>query len=221
MNFGIQEIDNAIGGLDLRKNYLLIGSKATAKERAIYSLIKTTLSQPNTAILYVLSRTGYNDFLNELSSNGVILGAKLGSQFKIIDTFTRTITPSAPEPPFAKLVNSPLDLTGISVNISIAGSEFLRDMKTLITIFDSVSVFLLYNPPATTFRFIQYMCGRTKITGGIGIYLLDEDMHTPQINETIRSLVDGVIEFKEENGKRYFRAHGTQKEAMMWQEVNL
>lgn len=221
ISFGIKELDDNIGGLDVRRNFLFSGSKFSGKEKVLYKLIGKLLSDPTMGVVYLLTRTSYNDLLNDLSKNGVIVSNKLGNEFKIIDAFTRTVSPSTPEPGFAKFVNGPLDLTSMSVDVSLMDGDIMKDMKIPVNIYDSISVLLLYNPPSTTFRFIQYMCGRTKVVGGISIFLIDEDAHTPQVNETVRSLVDGVIEFKEENGTRYFRASGTAKEAINWVQFSI
>ncbi|MCW1292679.1 MAG: ATPase domain-containing protein [Candidatus Rehaiarchaeum fermentans] len=222
IEFGIKELDESLGGVDFRKNILISGTKFSGKEKLLYRIINNWVTKsPSLGVVYLLTRTSYNDLLNELNTSGILISSKLGSEFKLIDSFTRTVSPSAQEPSFAKLVNGPLDLTSISVNLSLLDGDLIKNMKIPVNVYDSISVLLLYNPPATTFRFIQFMCGRTKILGGISLFLIDEDMHSQQVNETIRSLVDGVIELKEENGKRYFRGSGTIKDSIDWKEISI
>jgi hypothetical protein len=112
-----------------------------------------------------------------------------------------------------------LDLTGLSVALSNANAEFLKDARPVINVFDSVSSLLLYNNPATFFRFMQFICGRAKMSGVMTIFLLDNQMHANEVNETIKSLTDAIISLKVQDGKRYFRLTGTAKEVLNWEEL--
>ncbi len=207
--------DTAAGGLDMRKTYLVTGNKESGKEDFSYRLAASALNG-KLSVVYVTTNKSNTDLLSEFTSRSLNVAQYLGVSMKIVDDYIRSISPQAIDNNYTKVLNGPLDLTGLSVAMSAINSDLLKDGRTVVNIFDSISSLLLYNSPVTMFRFLQFVCGRAKMSGVTTIFLLDEQMHTPDVNESIRSLVDGVISLKLDNGKRYFTVSGVAKEVLGW-----
>ncbi len=215
---GFKNFDELTNGLDYRRVYSLFGNKESGKEQFIYKLVQSALSAKN-AIVYVLTSKSYSDLINEFNSRGININSYLGTDFKILDDFSRTNSPSATDNSYAKILNGPLDLTGLSVSLSSANSDFIKDAKPVINIFDNLSNLLLYNNPVTVYRFLQFVVGKAKLAGITTIFSIDVAMHPPEVIETIKNLSDAIIDLKLEDGKRYFKLSGTSKEVLQFTEI--
>jgi KaiC/GvpD/RAD55 family RecA-like ATPase len=215
MATGFPSFDASSGGLELRKTYLIVGSKDSGKEDLVYRLTASALYD-KTAVVYVTVNKAPSDLLTEFNARSINISQYLGSTLKFIDDFSRNISPTATDNNYTKVLNGPLDLTGLSVALSVINGDFLKVGTNVVNIFDSLSSLLLYNSPATLFRFLQFICGRAKMSGVTSVFLLDNQMHTQDVNETIKSLTDGVITLKLEEGKRYFTLTGVNREVLRW-----
>ena len=215
---GFESFDKLSGGLDYRKTYALFGDRESGKEQFIYKLVQSALAVKN-AVVYVLTSKAYSDLINEFNSRNIIINDYLGKDFKILDDFSRTNSPSMTDNSYAKILNGPLDLTGLSVSLSNTNSDFIKDAKTVINVFDNLSNLLMYNNPVTVYRFLQFICGKSKLSGVTTIFSVDTAMHKPDVVETIKNLSDAIINLKLENGKRYFTLSGTSKEVLEFKEL--
>jgi KaiC/GvpD/RAD55 family RecA-like ATPase len=216
---GLKSFDELSGGLDYRKTYALFGNKESGKEQFIYKLVQSALSNRN-AVVYVLTSKSYSELINEFNARTVPINQYLGQDFKILDDFSRTNSPSMTDNSYAKILNGPVDLTGLSVALSNTNSDFLKDAKTVINIFDNLSNLLIYNNPLTVYRFLQFICGKSKLAGVTTIFSVDTAMHSPDVIETIKNLSDAIISLKLENGKRYFTLSGNSREVLDFKEID-
>jgi len=213
---GFQSFDSLTGGLSTRKNYLVLGDKESGKDQFLYSLAANAL-KGNAAVLYISISKSAEEVVSSITKSFPGVSSSLGSSFKLIDDFSRNIMAQTSDTPYIKVLNGPLDLTGLSVAMSTINSDFVKDGYTVINIMDSVSALLLYNNNATLFRFLQFVCGRSKLSGVTGFFSLDENMHSPDVSETAKSLMDAIIKFKlGDDAKRYFTVTGTEKEVLSW-----
>ena len=215
---GFESFDKVVGGIPLHRNYLLNGSKESGKDIFAYHLLQSALSN-KAGVIYITASKGASDLLASISSRGINVSQYLGESLKLVDNFTRNIQPDAKDNAYTRVLNGPLDLTGLAVAVSSLNSDFVKDGKTTLNIFDSISSLLLSNNSNTIFRFLQFICGKSKISGVTSLFLIDSDMHSQDTNETIKSLMDGIISLKLENGKRYFTFTGTEKEVLSWTEL--
>jgi RecA-superfamily ATPases implicated in signal transduction len=216
---GFKSFDGATGGLDLRKTYLLVGNKESGKEEFLYRLASSALSLKD-AVVYTVTAKSYLDLINEFSSRSLNISQYLGNAFKILDNFSRTNSPNLTDNNYAKVLNGPVDLTGLSVALSTVNSDFVKEGTSVVNVLDSLSTLLVYNNPATIFRFLQFVCGKAKLSGVTSVFSLDDEMHSKDVNETVKSVADAIISLKLEGGKRYFTAYGIAKEVLDWRELD-
>ncbi len=215
---GFKSFDETTGGLDIRKVYLLMGNKESGKEEFMYHLSASALAAKD-AVVYTINSRSYLDLINEFTARNLNISSYLGNTFKLLDNFSRTNSPNLVDNNYAKVLNGPVDLTGLSVALSTINSDFVKEGTTVVNIMDSLSTLLLYNNPVTIFRFLQFVCGKAKVSGITSVFSLDDQMHTKDINETIKSVSDAIISLKLENGKRYFTVSGISKEVLEWKEL--
>ena len=70
---------------------------------------------------------------------------------------------------------------------------------------DSLSDALLYNEPASVFKFMQLMVAQLRSRGGVGMVVLEEGLHLPAQRTTLEYIIDNVIEMRVDQGKRFMR----------------
>ena len=215
---GFKSFDEKTGGLEPKKSYLLIGSKESGKEEFSYKLLESAASN-NFSSVYVTTAKSATDLVNDFLARKINVSKFLGDKIIILDDFSRNVSPQAVGNPYTKILNGPVDLTGLSVTLSGVDNDFIKEGNMVVNILDSLSVLLLYNNPVTLFRFLQFIIGRAKISGITMFFLLDDKIHPQDVNETIKSICDGVISLKLENGKRYFTLTGVAKEVLEWTEL--
>lgn len=114
------------------------------------------------------------------------------------------------------------DLTGISIKFSILFSALADDgIDRIRSCIDSLSLLVLYKELRTVVRFTHSIAGRIRATGGFGCFVLDPEMHEPQVKYTLKSVCDGAIEVREHGGGYQIQTEGLAGQPGEWQDVNL
>jgi len=98
------------------------------------------------------------------------------------------------------------NLTELSIRIASAACDLEGQV---LLIFDSISPLPVYNPENVVVKFLQLLLARVKDWKGMGIYVVQEGVHSNEFCNTLGYLVDGILDMKlaEEDGRitRYFR----------------
>ena len=125
-------------------------------------------------------------------------------------------------PALLKSVNSTGDLTGISIGLSVLTTGLnKRNVDRIRTCIDSLSLLLLYAEFRTIVRFVHALRGRIDVSNGLGVVVLDESMHDPQVLFALESICDGRIEVRREPGGFELRTEGLPNQPTEWQPVDL
>jgi KaiC/GvpD/RAD55 family RecA-like ATPase len=119
-------------------------------------------------------------------------------------------------------VSSPDDLTGISIATAKLYNQFQKRGLTEIRYgLISVSTLIQYLNSKTMFKFLHVFTNRVNQTNGLGIYTLDNDIHDPQVVNTIQAQFDGIIELREdETGAREYRVRGFNTKTAAWSPLD-
>ncbi|RLI85251.1 MAG: recombinase RecA [Archaeoglobales archaeon] len=125
--------------------------------------------------------------------------------FRIIDCVSKAMIEDIADTDTIKRV-SIMDLTGISVRVNGFLEEYWRSgVRSILLAFDTISTLLMYLNPQTVFRFLHVLTSRLRAAGAVGLYVVEEGMHDEKTTTTLKQLFSGVVEFREEEGKRFFR----------------
>ncbi len=200
MNMNPQSAHEILPRVGLKKgsNVMVYGPTFTGKAMFVRSLFRKLITSGYGGI-YVLTRDSAESLIEWLGED---YDPKL---VKIIDCVTKSMTGDARDTESIKR-ETVMDLTGISAKISKFFEEFWRSgVRDLVLVFDSLSTLLMYMNLQTVFRFLHILTGRVKLTGAIAFYIVEEGMHDEKTIVTLKQLFNGMIEFKEENGKKYIR----------------
>src|SRR6056297_2621862 len=109
---------------------------------------------------------------------------------------------SATESELVRYASSPVDLTGIGIELS----ELLRALyqQRNITrnriLLHSLSTLLMYSDLQTVFRFLHVFTGRVQSADALGVFVVDSTAHDEQTVSTLKQLFDGVVSIQERDG---------------------
>jgi len=63
---------------------------------------------------------------------------------------------------------------------------------------DNLTTLMTYSAPLAVLKFLQVLCARVKDIGVTGLYLIESGVQVKEILSTLRFLVDGVFEVRDE-----------------------
>jgi KaiC/GvpD/RAD55 family RecA-like ATPase len=203
---GIEELDNAIGGIKKGSNIMLIGPPMSGKEVILRQIMYHGTVRNENAIITVTTRESGAHILEWFQEKGLTLPL---SRIGIVDCVTKKHSVESDKENI-KIADGPIDLTSIGVKISQFFEEF-STKKNILKIqlhIDSISTILMYSNIQTVFKFLHVFTGRIKANGGLGIYILESQMHEEQKIAILKHLFDYTIEIESENDMKFLRIVG-------------
>lgn len=213
-SLGLNELDDAIGGVDGGTNVMLIGPPMCGKE-ALLNCIMSAGLRASEGVILVETRVPGRDALLKLKPP---VGARVG----VVDCVTRSLGVNAADTASVRHISSPVDLTGVGVRVSHFGDEFSRaEADNYRLCIDSLSTMLMYSSLQTVYRFMHMMAGRIVMQHNLGIYVVDEDMHDAQTIATLKQLFNAVLQVKNNGDHTYVRATGLSPRPTPWFEFEV
>lgn len=189
-------------GFPKGSNISLIGPPTVGKTIFCENLANGFL-QNGGSCLYVTLDKAPNDVRNNFQKLETKVSEKEHKKMLVfVDGFSWLIGKSPEQYHVENLAN----LTELSIRISSAAYGL---SGPILMIFDSVSPLVVYNPENIVVKFLQILLARIKDWNGIGVYVVQDGVHSAEFCNTLAYLVDGIfdMQMKEEKGKitRYFR----------------
>lgn len=129
----------------------------------------------------------------------------------VVDCVTRQQgNPTLTDHDLVRYASSPVDLTGIGIELSELLREFYEDRGVTRNrvLLHSLSTLLMYSNLQTVFRFLHVFTGRVQSADALGLFVIDETGHDDQTMSTLKQLFDGAIEIREEGDVRQARLVG-------------
>ncbi|QKY19315.1 recombinase RecA [Halolamina sp. CBA1230] len=118
----------------------------------------------------------------------------------VVDCVTKQQGDDVPERDRVKYASSPVDMTGIGIQLSEFLEAFYQDRNITHNrvMLHSLTTLLMYSDLQTVFRFLHVFTGRVQSVDGLGLYCIDETAHDQQTINTLKQLFDGVVEVQED-----------------------
>ncbi len=183
------------GGIPEGSNILLIGPPGSGKTVFCEYLAKMDLWN---SCLFVVTDRKPEDVRLSFQGNWGYPGGKI----VFVDAFSWLLGKSKEEYHIENMGN----LTELNFRILSAGSSLIRPP---LLVFDAISPLSLYNSETFVTKFLQLLLARVKEWKGLGIYVVQEGVHSEEFYNTLGYMADGIFDIKmaEEEGKikRYFR----------------
>ena len=166
-------------------NVLLMGPPGIGKTIFCENLIDVSLKNDIPCVYVTIDTTP-----NEVKNNFVKSGVKFDeNKIIFIDGYTWLIGKSNEKYHIENLSN----LTELNFRIISASSAV---KKPFLLVFDSVSPLSLYNPENFVLKFLQLLLAKVKEWEGVGVYVVQEGVHSSEFYNTISYLVDGIFDMK-------------------------
>ncbi|MEM4389634.1 MAG: RAD55 family ATPase [Candidatus Micrarchaeia archaeon] len=212
---GIQGFDALIGGgLRPSSNVLLLGPPGI--EKFVFGLqFAWQAFAKKQPVIYITTDLAPLEIENKGSEFGWRFFSYTNRGLSFIDCYSWTLgTPPADRKDIQ--VPGPSALNDLSIGVTQAIQEHYKPQQKSRVIIQSVSTLLLYNPPEVVFRFTQITGARLKSVEATTLWHLEAGMHDDKTVTTLKHLMDGVIEMKQEGGKNFLQAplHGLKE----WRE---
>ncbi len=202
---GIKEIDDSIGGIRKGSSVMLMGPSMVGKEAMLHNIMYYGAERNKNAIITVAMRESATSILEWFEKKKLQLPL---SRIGIVDCISRASNVDIAENEHIRLVNSPMDLTGIGVKISQLLEELTKYNQGVQLHINSLSTMLMYSNIQTVFKFLHILSCRIKANGWLGIYVIESGMHGEQTMAILKHLVDCIIEFKSENDRNFIQITG-------------
>lgn len=189
-------------GLPEGSNISLIGPPGVGKTIFCENLANIFLRN-GVNCLYVTLDKSPDDVRNDFQKIGTNVSEKeCKKRLVFVDGFSWLIGKSQENYHIDNLGN----LTELSIQIASAACDLA---SPILLVFDSVSPLSVYNPEDVVIKFLQLLLARIKDWKGMGVYVVQEGVHSAEFYNTLGYLVDGIFDMKikEENEgiTRYFR----------------
>lgn len=178
---------------DAGSNLLLTGNSMETDERLLDSISPAD----DERTIFITVDMDVDTIVTELESRGVD-----HDQIDVIDCTTTETTSDEYD---VRKLNSPGDLTGISLEFA----KLLEDDESVpVRVgMSSISTTLMYTELRTLFRFLHVFTSRIRSGEMFGAFAMDPSMHEEQATNTIRAVFDAEARI-EEDGSVSLRGTG-------------
>jgi KaiC/GvpD/RAD55 family RecA-like ATPase len=175
-------------------NVLVSGPPLTGKRRIALEILAAG-TQNGEGVIVVTTKDSAEKVLSQY---GEIVGSG-DIPVGIVDCVTQQRGVDSVDDPRVKYASSPVDMTGIGINLSEYLEEFYesRGIERNRVLLHSVSTLLMYSNLETVFRFLHVFTGRVQSANALGVHVIDSTAHDDQTINTLKQLYDGLLMVEE------------------------
>jgi len=198
---GIERLDELMkGGIPAVTNTMLYSPPFIGKENILNKFVLSGL-EGEEPVIFVLT----DKEMEKLDKNFPRYESE--GKVKYIDIYSKGVELKE-EGENVIFVDSPINRERITSAIIATEKEYTKKYERHRLIFDSISTLIVYSDAKAVFRFLQVVSGTCKRLGATSIFSMTRGMHEELEVQTIKHLMDGVIEMREEGSRMQLRVQG-------------
>jgi len=205
---GIDRLDELLkGGIPAVTNTLLYAPPFIGKDTILKHFVLSGLEEGE-PVIFVLTDKSFSETREEMKKmDKNFIDHENEGKVKYIDVYSKGVELQE-EGQNVIFVDSPINRERITASIISTEREFAKKYKRHRLILDSLSTLIVYSDAKAVFRFLQVVSGTCKRLGATSIFSMTRGMHEEIEVQTIKHLMDGVIEMREEGSRMQIRVQG-------------
>ncbi|MCD6147120.1 MAG: hypothetical protein J7J34_03855 [Thermoplasmata archaeon] len=205
---GIERLDELLkGGIPATTNTLLYAPPFIGKDTILKHFVLSGLEEGE-PIIFVLTDKSFSEMREEMKNmDKKFVDYENEGKVKYIDVYSKGVELQE-EGQNAIFVDSPINRERITASIISTEREFAKKYGRHRLVLDSLSTLIVYSDAKAVFRFLQVVSGTCKRLGATSIFSMTRGMHEEIEVQTIKHLMDGVIEMREEGSRMQIRVQG-------------
>ena len=202
---GMDRLDELMkGGIPQKSNVVVYAPPFIGKEIILKRFAAAGLEEGE-RVIFVLTDKSFADMKEEMEklvpsyreyeSKGMV---------QYIDVYSSSVELKE-ESEWVTFVDSPVNRERIASSIT---QSLKKNEGHSRIIFDSISTLIVYSDAKAVFRFLQVLSGVCKRMDATSLFSMTRGMHEEIEVQTIKHLMDGVIELREEGARFQLRVQG-------------
>ena len=205
---GIERLDELLkGGIPVTTNTLLYAPPFIGKDTILKHFVLSGLEEGE-PIIFVLTDKSFSEMREEMKNmDKKFVDYENEGKVKYIDVYSKGVELQE-EGQNVIFVDSPINRERITASIISTEREFAKKYGRHRLVLDSLSTLIVYSDAKAVFRFLQVVSGTCKRLGATSIFSMTRGMHEEIEVQTIKHLMDGVIEMREEGSRMQIRVQG-------------
>lgn len=198
LSTGIDELDLVLeGGYKNPGNIMLLGP--TGIEKAVFAYHFAASADPKKENVYfICGDSSPSEIIKKAENFNINLNKE---NIFFIDCYSNTLggreKPQSTEK--ITVLSSPGALNDLSLTLSEAVQK--NASKNMRVVFQTLSTFVLYNPPNSIRKFLTVIEGRLKGAGATTLYTVEEGVHDKQVLTLLERGMDQIFILTEAGGK--------------------
>lgn len=192
---GIEGFDEVIGGGFPKGSCILLLAPPIIETHLFCSeFVYRGLTQDEPGLIVTMNYSPEELKMKALNYGWVLVDGEQKGILRWVDGYSYNANKQVKSTDVIKRIGGSIALSDLTIGITQAQKAFHTKSDHYRFVFDSLSTLFIYNNPNTIYRFMRAIIPKFRVSGGIGFFLLGSGMHDPQIEMTLRYMVDGAIQ---------------------------
>ena len=205
---GIDRLDELMkGGIPQGENVLVYAPPFIGRDTIIKNFAFSGLRAGEPVIFILTDRSFFEMRREMVTIDKSFSEFEKKGKIKYIDVYSPSVELKEKNP-YTTFIDSPVNRERIAASILNAQRKFMKDTEKHRVIFDSLSTLVVYSDAKAVFRFLQVVSGTCKRLGATSLFSMTRGMHEEIEVQTIKHLMGGVVELREEGSRMQIRVQG-------------
>lgn len=191
----IQDLDDIVGGgLAPGTCILLIAPPLIEVHLLCLEYIYRGLTKKDPGLIITMNYSPEDLKIRALQYGWTLVRGENENILRWVDGYSLNAKKDVKSTETIKRISGSIALSDLTIGVTQAQKDFYQNRGYYRFVFDSLSTLFIYNDPNTIYRFLRTIIPKLRVSGGIGFFLLGAGMHDPQIEMTLRYMMDGTME---------------------------